>query len=85
MKKPTWKSTLGRAIYLKGKYSYMRNKGSLIFYGRVALPLDISKEGNVEYVVCVCSKPQVIRNEKGERHADDSVERLSYVMTNLGY
>lgn len=85
MKKTTWESTLGRAIYLKGKYSYMRNKGSLILYGRVALPLEISKEGNVEYVVCVCSQPQVIRNEKGERYGDDSVERLSYVMTNLGY
>ena len=84
-KKPTWKSTLGRAIYIKRKYSYMRNKGSLILYGRVPLPLDISKEGNVEYLVCICSQPQVIRNEKGERCGDDSVEHLSYVMTNLGY
>lgn len=30
----------------------MRNKGGLILYGRVALPLDISKERNMEYVVC---------------------------------
>lgn len=63
----------------------MRNKGSLIVYGRVALPLDISKEGKVEYVVCICSQPQVIRNWKGEYCGDDSVECLSYVMTNLGY